>query len=254
MDPYLENPRLWPDVHNSLIASLRDVLAPLLRPRYAVGLEERTYLADPGELIFIGRPDLAVQAPRDAHPTGGGERVEATGTAIACEVPVPDHVRETYLEVRMPASGEVITVVELLSPTNKRPGAGRTLYLEKRATILGSRTNLVEIDLIRSGEPMPVYGASRSSDYRVLVSRGHKRPTAQLHVFSVRDRIPAFPLPLRPGDTEPEVDLGHVLRGTYERAGYDLRIDYGKEPEPPLAPAHGEWLQAMLAAAGARKP
>ncbi len=42
MDPWLENPTIWPDVHNSLIAAIRDVLAPVVQPRYFVGVESRT--------------------------------------------------------------------------------------------------------------------------------------------------------------------------------------------------------------------
>ena len=60
MDPYLEHPRLWPDVHNGLIADLRNTLAPQLRPRYYVALEERTYLAEPAGLAFVSRPDVTV--------------------------------------------------------------------------------------------------------------------------------------------------------------------------------------------------
>jgi hypothetical protein len=60
MDPWLEEPALWPDVHARLIAELGRVLGPILRPRYVVRIEERTYV-DADGLVLVGRPDLAVQ-------------------------------------------------------------------------------------------------------------------------------------------------------------------------------------------------
>lgn len=37
MDPYLEG-YLWPDVHNALASKIRQLLTPLLRPRYTARL------------------------------------------------------------------------------------------------------------------------------------------------------------------------------------------------------------------------
>jgi hypothetical protein len=70
---------------------------------------------------------------------------------VEVELPVPDRARETYLEVRAVGDGGVVTVIEVLSPANKRPGEGRRLYLQKRAAVLGGLTSLVEIDLLRAG-------------------------------------------------------------------------------------------------------
>jgi hypothetical protein len=252
MDPYLEHPRLWPDVHNSLVAALRDALAPVLRPRYVVALEERTYLDESDGLAFAGRPDLSVSRPGDAAPAGPGEATPAARDAagsVAVLVPAPDRLRETYLEVRAVPGGEVVTVLEVLSPANKARGEGRRIYEEKRRAILGSATSLVEVDLLRGGAPMDVRGAPPAADYRILVSRGRERPRARLFPFSVRDPIPTFALPLAPGDEEPSVDLSGALRRIYETAGYDLRIDYRSPPVPPLAEADRAWAEGLVAAA-----
>lgn len=251
MDPYLEQPALWPDVHNRLIAAIADHLAPLLRPRYFVAIEERTYTVAPADLIFAGRADVTVverlkgiaEAPVVFEPDG----------AIAVEVPLLDEVRETFLEIRSPAHERVITVLEILSPANKR-GGGRTQYLEKRLRIFGTRTNLVEIDLLRAGEPMPVLGWGGQSDYRILVSRGSRRPKADLLPFSVRRPIPRFALPLLPGDDEPELDLGGLLHALYDRAGYDLRLNYCGAPNPPFGDADAAWADELLRGAGLRHP
>lgn len=245
MDPYLEHPDLWPDAHNGLIAAIRDVLAPSLRPHYYVALEERTYLEDPPDLVLVGRPDLAVVGTR----RGNGETSAQPGrgaTAIEVEVPMSDPVRETYLEVRSVGEGDVVTVIELLSPSNKRAGAGRRLYLDKRQTVLATRTHLVEIDLLRGGERMPTIGPPVVSDYRILVSRSRRRPRAELLPFGLRDPVPAFPVPLRPVDEEPSVGLGGLLAALYDRASYDLRIDYRRPPEPPVGEADAAWAAALI--------
>jgi hypothetical protein len=251
VDPYLEDPDLWPDVHNGLIAALRDHLSPVLRPNYYVALEERTYLEEPGELVLVGRPDLTVVN----GGAGGAEQTATRGptpAVVEVDLPIAAQVRETFLEVRTTREGDVVTVVEVLSPANKRSGAGRRLYLDKRELILSTRTNLVELDLLRAGEPMPTRGARVRSDYSILVSRGHRRPKADLIPFGVRDSIPRFPLPLRRGEDEPMVDVGTVLHALYERAGYDLRIDYDGDPIPPLAPADHDWARALVRERGTR--
>ena len=115
-------------------------------------------------------------------------------------VPVPTRIKQVYLEVRDMETGWVVTAIEILSPVNKRPGESRMSYLQKRQRILGSLTNLVEIDLLRGWQPMPTLDNDIEKDYRVLVSRGTLRPEAELYPFNLQDRLPSFPLPLRPED------------------------------------------------------
>lgn len=250
MNPYLEHPVLWPGVHNGLIAALQLALAPQLRPRYYVALEERVYVTEPDQRTFVGRPDVAVIAPPEAESTPMLPPSEAS--VVAVQVPLPDEVRETYLEVREAGTDSVITVLEVLSPTNKRPGRGRHLYEDKRMEVLTTRTHLVEIDLIRSGEPMPLIDNGRGSDYRILVSRGDCRPNASLYPFGVRQAIPGFPLPLKAADQELMVDIGRLLRDLYDQASYDLRLDYTGDPDPPLPSADAAWADQLLRQQGLR--
>lgn len=245
MDPYLEHPALWPDVHNSLIAAIRDELAPRLAPRYFIGLERRTYLLKPDDVVFIGRPDIAVvphQEPQKHSPLP----LAATGV-IEVEVPMNDQVSENYLEIHEVISGNLVTVLELLSPVNKLHSRGRLDYEDKRDYVLRSRTHLVEIDLLRAGEPMALASPPVRSDYRILLSRWSQRPRGELYAFNVRQAIPTFSLPLLPGDAEPVVDLGAILHALYERARFDLRLDYDQPPVPPLPETDAAWATALIA-------
>jgi hypothetical protein len=250
LDPYLEHPTLWPGVHNGLIAALQLALAPQLRPRYYVAIEERLYITEPDQRVFVGRPDLAVVG----HPEveAGLQPAPSASSVLAVQVPLPDEVRETYIEVRETGTDYVVTVLEILSPTNKRLGRGRRLYEDKRMEVLASTTHLVEIDLVRAGEPMPITGYGSASDYRILVSRGDCRPNATLYAFGVRQPIPLFSLPLKPGDQEPTVDLGRILQDLYDRASYDLRLNYTGDPDPPLPSVEVAWADQLLRQKGLR--
>jgi hypothetical protein len=243
MDPYLEHPALWTDVHNRLIAAIADAIVPQVAPDYYVGLERRAYLLKPDDIVFVGRPDVAVV--RDRTPATMAVLPSLNGV-LEVEVPMTDEVGEDYLEIHEVRSGKLVTLIEVLSPTNKVSKEGRDQYLQKRAQILLSRTNLIEIDLLRDGEPMPVHGRPMHSDYRILVSRGHQRPKAQLYGFGVRHPIPTFPLPLAPGETEPPVDLNTILHELYSRARFDLRLDYSRKPVPPLAEDDWQWATDLL--------
>ncbi len=248
MNPYLENPEFWPEVHHLLISILAETLNPQVLPKYRVAIEKRVYQMNGDDALFVGIPDVTVEKKRTATKESQSNVAVATlpSTPVSVTVPVPLEFREGYLEVREVATKEVVTVIEVLSPSNKRPGKGRETYEEKRREVLGSRTHLVEIDLLRGGEPMPVSGSNIQGNYRILVSRSLSRPRADLYVFNLQDLIPTFPLPLRTEDTEPIIDLHRLLNLIYDRAGLAFAIDYSREPVPPLAATNAEWLDPLL--------
>lgn len=244
MDPYLEHPALWPDVHNRLITAIADELTPRLAPRYYIGLERRTYLLKPDDMVFIGWPDIAVVS----HAPSPQPAVMPLGEVgvLEVELPMNDEVSENFLTIREVGIGTLVTLLELLSPANKLHEDGRNQYQQKRTHVFLSQTNLVEVDLLRAGEPMPVVGEPIESDYRILVSRGWQRPRAQLYPFNLQQTIPLFPLPLLRQDESPEVDLGAILHALYDRARFDLRLDYSQPPVPPLSDEDTAWAQQLL--------
>jgi len=162
------------------------------------------------------------------------------------DLPMAEEVSESFLEIREVKSGRLITLMELLSPVNKLSEEGREQYTRKRADVLRSWTSLVEIDLLRAGKPMPVVGPDVESDYRILVSPGWRRPHARLHAFGVRQPIPEISIPLQKGEDEPTLALNDVLHNLYNRARFDLRLDYTEPPVPPLAEEDAAWAQERI--------
>jgi hypothetical protein len=249
MDPYLEGRQIWPRVHARLIVAMADYLTPLVEPAYYVEIEERVYISrvtPEGEKLI--HPDVAVLGPPEPASSAGGLAV-ATAAAVETQtvtLPLYEQIRESYLEIRTLEGEELITSIELLSPTNKRPGPGRREYEAKRRHVLQSWTNLVEVDLLRAGRPMEMQ-PSPASDYRILVLTAREYPRAQLLAFNLPQPIPAVPIPLREGEAPVPLPLGRLLNEVYDRARYGRRIRYdGLPPEPPLAPETAAWLDALL--------
>jgi hypothetical protein len=219
MNPWLEDVRLWRGVHTRLINALSDALAPVLEPRYFVDVETHIYAARRPDMPSGSRyPALAI-LDRGGHAVAIAPMV-AMAMPIEIDLGLDDAVEEPYLEVRLVPGGDVVTVIELLSHTNKMGGRDRASYLQKRKLFFDSALNFVEIDLLRMWDPMPPCENVAVSDYRILVRRNDRRKKGLLYSFNVRAPIPVFPLPLLPDDEEPPVDLGAILRAVYERARY----------------------------------
>ena len=249
MDPYLERAGIWEEVHTRLIVAVADALGPQVRPKYRVGVEQRTYLAviTPDESELVGKPDVLVVAPRRQTPPVQVTAIVGIAPRVA-QLPMPEEVTERYLVVRDTVTGEVITVIELLSPTNKLTRDGRWQYGRKRLRVLGSATHFIEIDLLRAGEPFPfqVQDDDAQSDYRIIVSRAPDRPQAAVYLFTIRDPIPDIPVPLQPGDMEPSLALNRLVHEVYDRAGYDLTLDYQQAPPPPqMREQDLQWIQQL---------
>ena len=260
MDPYLEHRHIWPGFHNRLIARLADDVGARLPDNYRIDIDERTeaaavfdphvdsdfFVADALVTDRLGTPDWWELAPPlpSTVPTVG----TLPENAVSVRVAMPDEVKVTWLYVQRMPDWKVVTVVEILSPTNKNQGWGRTNYLRKREDVLSSGVSLVEIDLLRGGHTMPLETPSPSGDYRILVCRGWERPNAALYPFDVRHPIPTFTLPLQPGDDEPGIALGELINGIHQLARYSQITRY--EASPP-APEFGgdvkEWIAERLA-------
>ncbi len=247
MDPYLEQPGIWNQVHTSLIVDIQRFLTPILRPHYHVAIEQRQYLTVlPPDEQATGIPDVLVTSSSRGGANYALAAAPTAPGALVAELPVPQEIKERYLEIRDVESGLVITVIEILSPANKIGREGRDLYERKRFKVLGSLTNLVEIDLLRIGQPFPMK-VSAQGDYRILVSRSQSRPRADVYLFDVPDLIPDFPIPLRPGEQEPVLALNKILHTLYDQGGYDMIIDYEHPPNPPLSDENAVWMKSLSA-------
>jgi hypothetical protein len=244
MNPYLENSELWSVVHNRLIVAIADDLVDHLSEKYRVEIEKRTYFSSDAGSLLLGIPDVAVVTSRaTTSPVSTAMVIPIQPQKVT--VPISEEVNERYLEIREVATGTVVTVIELLSPKNKRSGEGRLAYERKRNQVLATATHLIEIDLLRGGSPFPIVGQDLG-DYRILVCRSDQRPVADLYAFHLRQPIPSILVPLLLREAEPVLDLQKLLNYVYERGRYHLAIDYTQMPQPPLSKEDAEWAKTLF--------
>lgn len=251
MDPYLEG-AVWTTFHFSLAAELVRQLAPRLRPRYLVLPVER-FVLDTLDTVSITTtsiyPDVGVVQSQH-QPSGEGALTIAPAPLRLATV-MPEAIPHVTVEIRDTAERTLVTAIEILSPTNKR-GQGRVEYLAKRDGILLSTAHLLEIDLLRQGQRVPMREPLPPAPYFVFLSRGRERPFTEVWPIDQRESLPTVPVPLLPDDDDMPLDLQLVFTSVYDLLNYDLVVDYRQPPPIPLAEADAIWVESSLQAAGLR--
>jgi hypothetical protein len=252
MDPYLEYQAAWPDFHNALIAEIRNELGARLPDSYVARVDERIEVAstDPGPPSSY-RPDVLVGRFE------GGATGPAVGPTGALSVTIepklvevldrdPEELRITWVEVRALPELELVTAVEVLSPVNKS-WQGRQSYLDKRDELHASRVNLVEIDLLLGGAPLPMKQRIEPGAYYAIVARGARLPVAEVYRWTVRDPLPRLPIPLREPDPDVVIDLGALVARVYDLGRYARTLRRGMPlPETSaLTPEERAWAESV---------
>jgi Protein of unknown function (DUF4058) len=244
MDPYLEQEVIWHDFHERFLPAAAAQISAQVLPRYIVLIDESVYLQDVDmeQDCPSGRPDLTVaRGPVPGAPLGVASGVLEASAQV--RVPEVERERESFLKICDRTSRQMIAVIELLSPTNKRREENRRRYLANRADFLNGPAHLVEIDLLRGGPPMP---AEDRPDcvYSVLVSRTGDRPRAGFWPIGLRDALPTIPVPLLVGEPDARLDLRAVIDRVYDEAGYRYFL-YDRGPEPRLTGPDDEWAESV---------
>lgn len=260
MDPYLENVIYWKSVHSLLISIITLALNNTLPDAFVARPEGRSYILPNHDLVY---PDaILVRSPSDdaIPPLGSvGTAAQATTLPLLFEYTTQE-TNEPYVTILSVDSEEVVTIIEVLSPTNKAPeSTGREEYLRKQREILRSPTHLLEIDLLRSGAHSVAIGreavlSQTQYDYLVSLRRAGDERKSRFAVWawSVRDVLPVVTVPLLPGWADVPLDLQAVWDDTYRGGRWDKTINYRNAPEPPLSSADAAWAGALLREKGSR--
>jgi hypothetical protein len=246
MDPYLEGPERE-SFHSALIVDLGDAISPLVEPKYVARAQRRVYVERPIDEDVVLVADTAIFDSADQSGSASGTLLATASVApVEAVLAMPEERIEPYLTIREAATQQVVTVIEVLSPSNKRAGDGRREYLEKRLAVLQSRTNLVELDLLRGGHRLPMKTRLPRGDYYVIISRAGRRPRAEVYPWTVRQSLPAIPIPLRPGEPDVVLELQPVFDSRYDRGRYRQTLDYTADLRPALHAQDAEWLADLL--------
>jgi hypothetical protein len=244
MNPYLEQERVWHDFHERFLPTAAEAIGAQVDPRYIVKIDEHVYIHElpEGSRQFLGRADIAVTR----SPEGGGPRPVAAVLEAPAQVRLPrvDIERLSYVEIRDRDDWRLVTVIELLSPSNKRPGPDREQYLAKRAELLSGAAHLVELDLLRGGPRLPLEDLP-ACDYYALVSRVEDRPRAGVWPIRLRDRLPVLPIPLHAPDPDAVLDVQSALDRVHDAARYRTYI-YRSPPQPALSRDDEAWARQFI--------
>lgn len=254
MDPYLEDPSMWPDVHHRLITSICDQIQLQLTSAYRAVITpyssfESIEIAPTRRFV----PDVAVleRSPFDLETRTVVALEEAPLVMTAAMTVEVEYAR---IDIRTVRDQLLITAIELLSPANKRQGLlGATAYETKRQDIFASSAHLLEIDLLRMGIRPQVTRPLPKVPYFIFLSRAYQRPWIEIWPLSLRAPIKPVPVPLRSPDPPVALDLSLAIHESYRRARYDLEIDYREPPPAPeLDPDDLAWLDQHLRDCGLR--
>jgi hypothetical protein len=214
MDPYLEDPKFWPLFHHQLVTSLYQGLLPGLVDRYRARVAQRHY---------------------------------ATEQPLFTSVVHEDH-HEEYIEIlQRKDGGRLITLIDVVSPTNRVTEAGRQSYLHKRREARTAGANLVEVDLVLQGKPMREVSSVNHPDwdYAITVTRPTRPDRPELYTATLQKELPQFRIPFA-SDDYTMVDLRAIFLRTYDQAGLAGKVDYTQNPSVPLKPEDQRWLDQIL--------
>lgn len=260
MDPYLE--RQWRDVHGSLITYSRDALNDQLKLPLRARSEERIYVETEDDVIQHRSPDVyIVEHSKSEETSAATEPDTATIVSEAHSIVIrfsDEPTVERYLEIVDAESGEkVITVIEFLSPTNKRRGDGQDTYLAKRREYWLAGANLVEIDLTRAGSRSGIVPARkiptthRRATYFASIRRSARPHEIEFFPIPLTARLPAIPIPLRASDQDAQLDLQSLIDRAWKN-GPGETLDYSRPLDPSLAGAEAEFAEQVLKQASKR--
>ena len=248
MDPYLE--QHWGDVHSSLVIYARNQLQKVLPKDLRARVEERVVVTGLGRPRSFFPDVRVIETERTARRPLSGAADVAVAEPVIIELP-DEPETQTFVEIRQAApDSRVVTVLEVLSPSNKRPGDAQEQYLRKQLELLQAGVSLVEIDLLRAGDwivavPVDALQPKLRTLYHVVVRRGWRPLQVDYYPISMAERLPTIKVPLRPSDRDVPLGLQAMIERCYEDSGYD-DIDYAEELRPPLPPATARWAAQLL--------
>jgi hypothetical protein len=244
VDPYLERQGFWSDFHATFITYWREAVADLLPDTYEARIDERVNLVEvrPEKKIKRIEPDLAVTKNPSA-PAASAPVPATVGTLEPVTIPlvIEDERHETYIEILHRPERALVAVLELLSPSNKEE-PGHAAYLAKRNTLLNHNVHLVELDLLLAGNRLPLAEPLPPAHFYALISRSDRRPDCNVYAWSVRQRLPAIPIPLLAPDPDVWLDLAALFATVYQRGRYRRSIDYSGAPPTALDQADRDWV------------
>jgi hypothetical protein len=247
MDPYLEISGDWRDFHATFINYSREAIADRLPDHYVARIDERFHLLGvPSERDKGRLPDVAVvrTGPGAAPPEPRVGTITLEPVTVPLMTVLEEEIREVWIEIRRRPAWTLVTVIELLSPSNESE-PGRSEYLSKRVALIGQPVHLVELDLLVGGRRLPMRRTLPPGHYYAMVARADRRPDCDVYAWTIHDPLPTIPIPLQVPDPDVPLDLAAVFATAFERGRYARSIDYNAPLTIPLTSQDRAWAEEL---------
>jgi hypothetical protein len=154
------------------------------------------------------------------------------------------------IEIRRIQDRELVTLVGLLSAAAKRE-PGRRKHLRERRWRLRDTVHVLDIDLLRTGERLPLSQDYPASEYCVILSRAEDRPQACVWPIRLDQGLPIVPVPMH---SQPDVslDLQAAFTAFYDASGMADIVNYREPPDVPFTADQAAWADQLLRGKGLR--
>lgn len=258
MDPWLE--RHWGDLHHRIVQYGCDLIAEQLPDTLFARVEETVYLLASERDVGRTKPDVAVYESGSWAPGAGGSGIASVAVAVAVADPVRlrlQPVVEGHIEIRkLEGDQPLVTAIEVISRTNKLDVRNRRRYLQKGDAYYAGGANVVEIDLLRAGEPLidvpwDQLAPEQHAPYKACVRRvppADADGEVEYYPLPLRQRLPRIRIPLQPADPDVILDLQQPIDRAYALGRYGAQLDYAAPPPPPLSPDDTAWATERVRA------
>ncbi len=210
VDPFLEAQGYWPEFHLKYINDIQESLAERVPNDYEVRIG--------GRLSLLSEPDF-----NPAHD---------------------EEVFEPRIEIRRFPDRELVTTIEVLSPSNKQPPGDR-MYDKQRRELLRQQVHLVELDFLIGGERLPMEDELPAGHFYAFVSRAEQRFLSDMYAWTIRDPLPRIPIPLKSPDPDVLLDLAAIFEAVYQRARWGRSIDYAAPLKLHLSQEDRAWAESL---------
>jgi hypothetical protein len=214
MDLWAEHENFFHGLHEQMIGEMaRELSTQLYEMGYNVGRERSLQIAE-------GRiPDIHIQKKNSqpSIPAAHYEYALAADEALA-DAGVPIEVPNLdALTIRDRKTGKLITVIEVVSPGNKREDNDIAFYQYRREQLyLLQQVNVVEIDITRSYKRLIHNEYTTTSAYHVAVFLPYKG--VRIIAMPLYERFKRIAIPLQ------ERVIASDLHAIYTRAYGDLLL------------------------------
>jgi Protein of unknown function (DUF4058) len=248
-DPWLEDPVFWEDFHRQFIVDLAREIVAAMPGSYDARIDQRLRVIERETAHTTFRqPDIGIEYRGVEYRGGSSDGGVATLDAVSIEPQIVTGLetieeRDVWIEIVRLPDRKLVTAIEVLSPSNKtNEGIGE--YRGRRSEYHQQRAHVVEIDFLQGGRRTDYTSHAKTGDCFYSVARYPRSGQVEVYAWSLKDKLPTLPIPLKAPDKDLAINFAKVFQQTFTLGRYRNRLRYG-EYAPPVKAEHQPWAEGL---------